>query len=575
MISSYRRNGKLWSCEACRKGKLACDHRRPVCSRCLKRGKADQCVYHPAPLTKPRTSTGSGVQRTGPISPVHADNAAPYPTEKPDSRRSGLASPLSSNDSQQFQANASSSYGTIEGDNSVGQSYLRSPIDAPLVPIAIADGSGPSSVCLKSPESTAPFRDSRTGFLGPTSYSAVYTENSTIIEFEGNEEIYSINTVSPEKLQQGASVLALLKDIPLFHKLRQKWMDYDGFVVPHPIFIEWMNSLWQQFGSVLEEGRPEALRSLARLVWENTQKPVKIHGSMSALEWARSVSGRNLRWEVVASILSCVGLVAINLSDWDAVFDSIREQDCDRNAFAERMRKASEHALCASYECEVLNETYCAALFLDLVLVEALKGDAHYAAWQRTGEVLDSVVAMGMHRGNFPDESTPFFMAELRKRLFMLAYVHDMVMASYLGRPPRASHRFCRMDLPLDLSDEQICAEGDHTELLRGLDSRGWNTRGQFHRMTWLRVLFQNTRVLEDILELALAPFEQTPEEILIQVESIRTKLSRLAESNPEFLKHSPEVMLNERLMRTGDGVFLLCQHIPSTLRETNLLTTF
>lgn len=111
-----------------------------------------------------------------------------------------------------------------------------------------------------------------------------------------------------------------------------------------------------------------------------------------------------------------------------------------RATFAERMRKASEFCLCFCYESEVLNDVYVCFMFEDLVLVESLKGDAHYAAWQRTGEVCDAIIAMvrrpafmnhlsvqetyygstqGLHQGNKRDPDTPFFLTELRKKIFV------------------------------------------------------------------------------------------------------------------------------------------------------------
>lgn len=53
-----RRNGKAASCEPCRKAKIRCDHQKP-CSRCQQRGLSAKCIFHPAPLTRPRRS-GSG-----------------------------------------------------------------------------------------------------------------------------------------------------------------------------------------------------------------------------------------------------------------------------------------------------------------------------------------------------------------------------------------------------------------------------------------------------------------------------------------------------------------------------------
>ena len=119
-----------------------------------------------------------------------------------------------------------------------------------------------------------------------------------------------------------------------------------------------------------------ALRSLSELVWRNTRKPFKAHNGMSAREWAQSASGRYLRWEVVGVILSFAGLVAVNLSNWDSIFESIREKFVDRATFAERMRKASEFCLCFCFESEVLNDIYVTFIYLDLVLVECVKGES-------------------------------------------------------------------------------------------------------------------------------------------------------------------------------------------------------
>lgn len=59
--SANRKNGKQASCEPCRRGKMRCDHRMPICDRCRRRNIEAECYYHPAPLTRPnkrvRTST--------------------------------------------------------------------------------------------------------------------------------------------------------------------------------------------------------------------------------------------------------------------------------------------------------------------------------------------------------------------------------------------------------------------------------------------------------------------------------------------------------------------------------------
>ncbi|KAI9150056.1 glycoside hydrolase family 2 protein [Paramyrothecium foliicola] len=60
-----RRNGRLVACNPCRARKVACDHSRPVCTRCLKRKQGSRCVYPepststPAAVTPAPATTGS------------------------------------------------------------------------------------------------------------------------------------------------------------------------------------------------------------------------------------------------------------------------------------------------------------------------------------------------------------------------------------------------------------------------------------------------------------------------------------------------------------------------------------
>lgn len=49
-----RLNGRLTACDQCRTRKVACDHARPVCNRCLKRNQAGGCTYTIGPVLQPR-----------------------------------------------------------------------------------------------------------------------------------------------------------------------------------------------------------------------------------------------------------------------------------------------------------------------------------------------------------------------------------------------------------------------------------------------------------------------------------------------------------------------------------------
>ena len=282
---------------------------------------------------------------------------------------------------------------------------------------------------------------------------------------------------------------------------------------------------------------------------------MKVHGNMTAREWAKSASGKHLRWEVVGVILSLVGLIAVNLSNYDSIFDSIRESYVDRATFAERMRRASEFCLCFCYESEVLNDIYVCFMYEDLILVECLKGEAHYAAWQRTGELLDAIVALGLHQGNKEGPETPFFLAQLRKKIFISAYGHDKVMATFVGRPPRLSHKYCKMESPLDLSDDEVFSEGAELQhALSNLDEGGWNTGGHLHRNTWIRVWFQHCRIREDILEIALGSSEDE-EDIAYKAQQVKMRMERVQGSFPDFMNITPEQVFGDSNTRLGAGI--------------------
>ncbi|KAK4561393.1 hypothetical protein LTR86_004710 [Recurvomyces mirabilis] len=436
-----------------------------------------------------------------------------------------------------------------------------------------------SSASCVSPESGMSFREGKVGFLGPTSYSAIFTENPNSLGASDPDDVLeetpAIAPISADKIQRGAEILALLRDIPLYEKFTQRFYDLcDGILVMQPAHRIWVDELWSEFGRLLMEGKPDQLRSLSELVWRNTLKPMQVHGQTTAQQWARCASGRYLRWEIVGSILTHTGLTAMGLSNWDSIFDNIRDRYVDRATFAERMRKASEFCLCFCYEAEVLNELYLCFMYEDLILVECLKGDAHYAAWQRTGEVCDAVVAMGLHQGNPVDAETPFFLSQLRKKIFVSVYGRDKVIATFLGRPPRLSHRYCKMEIPLDLSDNELFSTAPELELaVSKLDANGWNTSGELSRTTWQRVWFQHCQVREDILEIALG---SQMEDITYKAEQVRLKLDRMHANYPAFMSVTPEEVMNcadvqlgtgfgfarsEKHMRQVNTLFIICIH--------------
>jgi hypothetical protein len=117
------------------------------------------CVYHPAPLTKQRASSSETPERL-PSIPASSNRASPYP-----SRMQQPVAPISPS--------------SLQEESSATTRSMSQP--SPMLPMTLGTAHGrqmSSTISHKSPENfTSSFRNNN-GFLGPTAYSAVFTENS-------------------------------------------------------------------------------------------------------------------------------------------------------------------------------------------------------------------------------------------------------------------------------------------------------------------------------------------------------------------------------------------------------------
>ena len=108
--------------------------------------------------------------------------------------------------------------------------------------------------------------------------------------------------------------------------------------------------------------------------------------------------------------------------------------------------------------------------------------------WRKSGYVATTITALGHHRESTITDGAPFMVSELRKRVFVCAFLVDKQLATFTGRPPRLSRRYCNCQLPLDLDDTQLTIEGDELSHIVGtLDENGWNTEDKLSSVTILR----------------------------------------------------------------------------------------
>ncbi|CAK4032986.1 Dynactin, isoform [Lecanosticta acicola] len=389
------------------------------------------------------------------------------------------------------------------------------------------------------------------GFFGDTSSSAFVNElNNTLgIRVRSEEDTTAPKTsfVSESNARNGAEVLRFFESTEEFGKLLDRWLDmnFGGFVIYEPIYRTWCEGVKSFMDGVKQDKMPERLERRSLTIWRNTQRPLQCHGNMSALEWARQSTGENLRWETLGLLLSSIARMATCLAPWDTIFRSGTTSTYGKMELLKKLSNLIKIVVDLSRKCGTRNELSVHLLF-DAAMTESLiNGDMHNEVWTSFGEVCDTVVLMGLHLEKRMDARTPFWLCELRVRFLSVVYSNDKFLSTYLGRPPHMSYRFCVLQEPQDLSDEEVC--GDENTLASALArlQGGWTTTGHPHRITWMKASSKRFALREDIVEILVSPHIQDVE---ARVRDVRRCEEEALKAMPAFVQLDPlELLTNVR----------------------------
>ncbi|CAJ2510351.1 Uu.00g050540.m01.CDS01 [Anthostomella pinea] len=501
---TYRRNGRIQSCEPCRKSKLKCDHVLPACKRCVKRGCADRCVYHPSPLAKSRQT------RT----------AAP-PTPSTSTNDESLSDVF------------------VSVDTPLPGSPLTSSPEKPPPPRAAEDAAHAHRAASAPPLQTHQQAYVRVnpGFLGATSFTSIFTENLGKFGVQQMETSYLQRIpISDDRIARGCQVLSFLKNRVLVNQFVARYFEIcegAGIICPEPIMKKWLMKLQLHHGDTLRDQDPEKIRRLCELLWRNTQSPLVFNEGTSAMQWARSATGPNIRWEVIGLIAAIIGQCANTLRPSDRF---LKEHNVVRPKFPRQMNDVANTCMAFCRDCEALDDLFLWLAMENAVLTSTMLGDGSYASYRESGEVVNAVIAMGLHQDVRVGKNLPFFLEQLRKRVLVQTYSCDISIASFLGRPPRMSYRYCNLTPPLDVPDSQLFQEDvDKAQILASLDSNGFNTAGRVTRTTWMKTWLGWAPRREDVLDLALGHY--TSEEVLRHAEEIRKKGEEYWAGLPAYIR--------------------------------------
>jgi len=157
-----------------------------------------------------------------------------------------------------------------------------------------------------------------------------------------------------------------------------------------------------------------------------------------------------------------------------------------------------------------------------------------------------ATICFNLHREIKVDDQTPFFITELRKRLFICCYANDKRFAISAGRPPSLTRHYCQLQVPLDITDAQLMSEGLELEAaIQDLDKEGWNQHATIQRCTYARLNATNALIAEEILEISLGHLP--PDDVVRRTTEIETKTNQCWADLPDFLRINVENPWNSK----------------------------
>lgn len=295
---TLRKNGLPSSCEPCRKSKLRCDHQFPVCGRCARTNKPDRCVYRPSTSTTPRVGTESAtLGSTGRLRQSIRDVA------------------------------------TLDSSRE----------DRPV------------------PERR---RLSQSEYLGMTSHFALFKESTDQLGISTIQAVHSNSDgsqgsgsnaipVEPKEIQQGAHLLRLLRDLPVYRRIVESWRrtTQDCDFLGGPLVELTLQSL-QKFSGTQSLSDPY-LSIRSREIFHLFSNPLPIHSSLTFLEF---MSYMSCRWEIIGLAFSFVGMGSILPCDWDSMFQLEGKPVVPRKDMGLLALSATETCLRFCNEAGILND---------------------------------------------------------------------------------------------------------------------------------------------------------------------------------------------------------------------------
>ncbi|KAK0763733.1 hypothetical protein N5P37_003117 [Trichoderma harzianum] len=391
------------ACEPCRRAKLACGHERPTCARCRGRDQIDLCVYRARPFR--RKSHSDRIRERSARQSVRVEALTTPPLD---------TSPISE----------------VLGASSAGTRRYPNP-----------------------------------GYLGDVSHATIFNQVSSRapswLAVSQHDESAQPPIPSPPAdtfidqatFDRANHALSLLDQLQVsgLASLIRFWLKKGVSLALAEPFVETCAEAavgWRELSTPVGTNPNDinvGIAQRARVLLENTHRPIRVHRHSTPSEYLSQMSGRNIRWESLGIFLAAASRAALDTSSFGPLYNS----DEGRRGLIKALTYIGDCCLetCLALDC--LNDLQLVLQYENLIVHSQVDGDQSYHSWRRMGDVASSLFALGYHEKIDEDSyDIPLFVAELRRSCFARIYAADKSLAIFLGRPPRIMKEFCYFQLP-------------------------------------------------------------------------------------------------------------------------------
>lgn len=330
---------------------------------------------------------------------------------------------------------------------------------------------------------------------------AAVLETSSAIELP---EGLAATPVLVAQVEAIARMVSATQHLPLIGQLLQEFYAISQVaLIPEPFILPTF-AAFESTCAVLRVSAEEStglsagVRQLMAAMLKASVKPLETRADLDVAAFTSLYTVPCLRLEALGLIYAVAGRSCI----YSAPFSNKERAD-----FVRVMYYTSTYCLRLCREIAPTNDILTWLACENMYFTQAVHGDSHSLVLRRSTDLVNDLFNLGIHREAVVSANVPFWLAELRRKVFAVAYNWDKFIAACSDRPPLLTQRHADVTMPLDLSAEELLADQSvRDRAISQLTPDGWSKEARFNRVTWARLRRITNAFREEFLEYLVRP---------------------------------------------------------------------